>query len=332
MNKFLIIIGFIVSGVVGWYLGQRQVPLLVVNDDASILATVNNETISTEAFIKKMKFHGGLKAGQYHSLEQKESLLNFLVNQEVIFSLAKEKGITEDFAVMDLYKKKVVDRYLELELAPLLARTKVSSLEVQQYFNKNKQSYARPARRRGAIIFVETHEKDSAQNKQKKGEKIKKAYAGIQELDENTLHFGELAKTYSEDRNSRYQGGVIGWLINHPSRKYKWHDKVIDTLFSLKEKGDYSEILETDQGFYIVRLVALENSQEKALSKVEKGIKNSLLQAKKKQVKEQFLAELISNAEITINKNLLASIQPLSEPASKKLKQPPALPGTGGDL
>jgi peptidyl-prolyl cis-trans isomerase C len=331
MNKLLIALGFIASGFIGWLIGGKEPSEIKSQINDTTIAVVNNKAISKEDFIKKMEHHGGLRAGQFHKLEQRESLLTFLVNQEVMFTQALEKGIEKDPAVMSVYKKAVIDRYLERELEPLLANVKISNREVETYFNDNKKSYDRPARRRGAIIFVKNSLKDSAETKLKNKQRIQEALDKIQGLDEKTMHFGELAKQYSDDRNSRYQGGVIGWLINHPSRKYRWDDEVVESLFALKANGDTSSIIETKSGYYIVRLVATENIQEKALAKVQKGIKNSLIQKKKKQFKTEFLTELIDNADISINQNLLASIEPISKAVGKNKKKPPALPGTGGE-
>ncbi len=332
MNKILITTALLITGLIGWYIGQREQTAVSPKIDANTVAVVNNHAISKKVFVEQMKSHGGLKAGQYHELEQRKSLLTFLINQEVMFKQALDKGIADDPALKSLYKKAVIDRYLELELKPLLAKAKVSPLDVQKYFENNKKTYEKPARRRAAIIFVQTSIKDSAETLAAKKEKIEEAYAKISDIDMNIKHFGQLAKAYSDDRNSRYQGGVIGWLINHPARKYKWDDQVIKTLFSLEKDGDVSPIIETDEGFYIVRLVSAEKQQARDLARVEKGIKNSLMQKKKKQIKEEFIVSLINSADININKELLASIEPLSKAALKNKKKPPALPGTGGNL
>lgn len=332
MNKLLIAMGFLASGFVGWSFGNNGPSEAKVQMNDSTLAIVNNKAISKDEFIKKMKQHGGLRSGQFHKLEQRESLLTFLVNQEVMYTQALEKNIEKDPAVMALYKKAVIDLYLERELEPLLGKIKISNLDVEKYFEKNKKTYDKPARRRGAIIFVENSIKDSAETKLEHKQKIQEALDKVEELDGKTMHFGELAKQYSDDRNSRYQGGVIGWLINHPSRKYRWDDEVVESLFSLKENGETSSIIETDNGYYIVRLVATEDIKEKTLSNVQKGIKNSLIQKKKKQFKTDFLTQLIDDADIKINQNLLASIEPLSKASTKNNKKPPALPGTGGEL
>lgn len=336
MNNYLKIslltIGFIVAGTVGYFMGKNsQQQIAEVTLDENTVAIINNQAISKDRFLTEMKLSGGLKAGQFHNLEQKKSLLDYLVSQEIMFSNAQKLGITDDEVVNRLFKKTVIDRYLELEMVPQLNEVKVSKSEVKLYFDKNKKSYDKPARRRGAIVFVEKFKNDTEEMRLKKKNKIEEALLKVSELDKKTLHFSEIAKTYSDDRNSRYQGGVIGWLINHPSRKYKWDESVIDALFNLENNGDISSVLETDKGFYLVRLVATENRQEKALSKVEKGIRNNLLQKKKKQIKVDFIAALNQTAKVSINENLLASIKPLSKAAAKKPIKPPALPGTRGE-
>ena len=305
---------------IGWHFGSLQKTLSVDEINHEIVATINSQVISKDDFIKQMALHGGLRPGQYQTLEQKQVLLNYLVNQEVMFSNAKKLGITNNLAVNNLFKKKVVERYLDQELKPKLSAVKISNHEVITYFEKNKESYNKPARRRAAIIYVEGDNK----------EKITEAQSKLAEISSEIKHFGELAKTYSDDANSRYRGGIIGWIINHPDRKYRWDQKVTNALFKLKNPGDVSPILKTDKGYYLVKLVAKESQQQRPLSKVEKGIKNSIHQKLVKQVKSKFIDNLIASADITINENILESIKPLSIKSKSQSKKPPALPGSGG--
>jgi len=321
----------VLAGGIGWYIGQNSHKPADYKINDNVMAIINNQIISKQTFLEQMKLRGGLRPGQYQDLKQKETLLDFLISQEVMFSQAKEKGILEDSVVQGLFKKVVIDRFLELELKPKLASAKVTKFEINKYFNENKQSYSKPARRRAAIIYININKKDNDEIVKEKRLLIQEALSKVADLPEGTLHFGELAKTYSNDRNSRYQGGVIGWLINHPSRKYRWDDKVVEALFALKNNGDISPIIKTSKGFYVVRLVSAENIKEKSLSKLEKGIKNNLLQKKKKEIKNNFIEEITQLADISINQDLLASIEPLSKPVKNKTKKPPALPGSGGN-
>ena len=314
----------------GWYFGQQQKATPQVETTGEVLAVVNDRIIAKDWFMEQMKLRGGLKSGQYHSVEQRQALLDFLINQEVVFAAAQSEGIDEDPAVDRLYKKAVIDRFLEQQLNPKLEAIKVSNAELQNYFDQHQEKYSRPARRRAAIIHVAVSSQADEAVRQQKRERIEEALQQVAQLDANTMHFGELAKTYSDDRASRYQGGVIGWLINHASRDYRWGRQVTEAVFALEKNGDVSPVIETETGFSVVRLVSAEQVQQKQFEQVQKGIRSRLLQEKRKQAREEFLTAFKSQADISINQEMLAAIAPLSAEKTDNDKQPPALPGTAG--
>ncbi|WP_395375281.1 peptidylprolyl isomerase [Marinicella sp. W31] len=314
----------------GWYFGQQQKASPQVEATGEVLAVVNDRSIDKDWFVEQMKLRGGLKSGQYHTVEQRQALLDFLINQEVVFAAAQAQGIDEDPAVDRLYKKAVIDRFLEQQLNPKLEAIKVSNAELQNYFDRHQEKYSRPARRRAAIIHVAVSTKADDAMRQQKRARIEEAIQHMDQLEADVMHFGELAKTYSDDRASRYQGGVIGWLINHASRDYRWGRQVTEALFALEKNGDVSPIIETEAGFYVVRLVSAEQVQQKQFEQVQKGIRSRLLQEKRKQARTEFLATFKTQADISINHEMLAAIAPLSAEKTDSNKQPPALPGTAG--
>lgn len=323
----LLIAALLSAGMVGWYVAQ---PKETIPENSDWLATVNGQIIDRDWFVKQMKARGGSKPGQYQSIEQKQALLDYLINQEIIFQQALASGIGDDPVVEKVYKNAVIDKFLTEQLDQRLAQVKVGDYEVQAHFKNNQSSYNKPARRRAAIIMVDADKEDDEASRSEKREKISKALSGVADLPEEVTHFGELAKIYSDDRASMYQGGVIGWLINHPARTYKWDHAVIDALFALNQPGDVSDIIETEDAFFIVRLVAAENVKEKSLSQVEQGIKNQIMQNKRQQIKADFMDSLKASAKINIDFDKLASIPALSPDTPQSDKKPPAMPSMGG--
>ena len=194
----------------------------------------------------------------------------------------------------------------------------------------NQMLYNQPQRRRAAVILAETLADDDEQQKLNKRAKLEQVIAELDTLDDDVLHFGPLALKYSDDRASMYQGGVIGWLIDHPDRKYKWGDSVIKQLFALEKPGDVSPIVETPEGFYLIRLVAAEEVREKTFNQVQHGIKNQLLLEKQKAVRENFIADLLEHADVVINNEVLAQVPTLSDAKKNGQDQPPAMPNSGG--
>jgi len=333
MNAMLktmgVLTAMLIGGVLGWYAAKHQSPPEELADQ-DYIATVNGKGIDKDWFIEQMKMRGGYKPGQFQSTEQKEALLDFLINEEIMFQQAVAQGVHQDAAVSQLYKKAVIDKFITDGLNQKLQSVKVGNSEVEAHFYNNQTAYNKPARRRAAIIMTEVTDADDENSRNEIRQRVEQALQAVNDLPSDTTHFGELAKVYSDDRASMYQGGVIGWLINHPSRSYKWDRSVIDALFSLENPGDVSGVIEAEDGYYIVRLVAAENVKEKSLEQLRKGIKNQLLQAKRKQMKDEFMASLIDGADISIDHNKLAAIQSFSPSANDQDKTPPALPTMGG--
>lgn len=333
MNKVttiaLYLVGLIAAGLIGWQLAQKPAESNL-EGTAEILATVNDHPIEKAWFIEQMKLRGGEKPGQYHTIEQKQALLKYLINQEVLYLKAVEYGADKDPAIDRMFKKAVIDKYLTDTLNDKLDDVFVNTSEIRNHFDENKESYDKPARRRAAVIYASKPEGASEEALKQKRSRVEKALNDVSELDEKTLHFGALATKYSDDRASMYQGGVIGWFINHPDRKYKWDQKIIDQLFSLQDLGDISPILETDDGYYLVRLVAAEQVKEKSFDLIKNGIERQLLQQKKKQLQTDFMQANLEDANIDIDQQMLADIKPLSGIKQPKNAQPPALPSSGG--
>ncbi|MFC3195557.1 peptidylprolyl isomerase [Marinicella sediminis] len=330
MNKWLIVILMLGSGWVGWYLATHWPESEQQDVTADVLAVVGDSVITRDDFIRQMSHRGGNRPGQYHELKQKKFLLDFMINQQVMFDDAVAKGFHEDESVQKIYRKATVDKYLEEELNKKLQALVVTDREIKQHFNNNKTVYEKPARKRAAIIAKIIPADVTAEEKQQIKDELEAIRNQVNELDGKTKHFGELALTHSDDRSSRYQGGVIGWFVENPKRSYKWDRTVIEALFSLPEPGDVSPVLETDEGLFLVRLVAAEQVEEKTLTQVSSGIRQQLLKTKQDAMKKQFITQLIEGADININQQMLADIDPLNPAEKADDIKPPALPVDNG--
>ncbi|KAA3642061.1 MAG: hypothetical protein DWP95_05780, partial [Proteobacteria bacterium] len=252
---FFMIPLMLISALIGWYAAGLNWPAQQPSLTSDVLAIVNDELITEDDYITQMKIRGGSVPGQYQDMQQKQMLLDFLVNQKLLLAQAKAQGIDQNPVVLKVYHQAVIDKYLEINLNNKLAEISVSESEIKQQFENNKQGYNRPARRRGAIIFKETKtDMTEAQLNDLKRE-LMDVREQTNQLPNHITHFGELARIHSDDLASKYQGGVMGWLIESPKRAYKWPTKVVNALFQLPENGNMSNIIETDQGLYLVRLV-----------------------------------------------------------------------------
>lgn len=320
----------LLSAYIGWYAAGLNWPSKQASLSSGVLAIVNDETITEGDFKTQMKIRGGAIPGQYQDLKQKKVLLDFLVNQKLLLAEAKAQGIDQNPVVQKVYHQAIIDQYLEINLNKKLAEISVSESEIRQQFENNKQSYNRPARRRGAIIFKQTNPDMTASQLSELRSELLAVKEQTNELPNHITHFGDLARLHSDDRGSKYQGGVIGWLIESPKRAYKWPGKVVNALFEMPVNGSMSDIIETEQGLYLVRLVGSENVVETRYEQIASGIKQKILSEKQVSTKKEFLNGIKDNANIQINHELLATVKPITDVPKDNNKQPPAMPVKAG--
>ena len=95
----------------GWMISDQQ-HKPKPPEDGNFVATVNQQGLSLEWFINQMTTRGGLMPGQYQSEAQKRVLLDFLINEEVMYQKAIEAGIGNDPVVQQMVRKTTIDRYL----------------------------------------------------------------------------------------------------------------------------------------------------------------------------------------------------------------------------
>ena len=58
--------------------------------------------------------------------------------------------------------------------------------------------------------------------------------------------------SYSEEKMTRFKGGDIGWLQVGKER-YRWPDAVVESGFALSQVGQFSQVIETTGGYYLLK-------------------------------------------------------------------------------
>lgn len=94
--------------------------------------------------------------------------------------------------------------------------------------------------------------------------------------------FAKLAEEFSEDRRTAADGGTLGWV----SVGGKMIKEFEDAVFLLKKVGDISDVLETNYGFHIIKLLEIENikSFDELKSEIKSKISNTARTSKSRDV------------------------------------------------
>ncbi|MFC1646403.1 peptidyl-prolyl cis-trans isomerase [Candidatus Omnitrophota bacterium] len=252
------------------------------------LAKVNSKVITYEEFEQNIK---NLKALSeevtVENFEQKKSLLDELINQELLYQEAKSRGISQRRELQDLtegYLRNLAVRQLMIDITENVT---VDAQEIETFYNQYKDQLSEPEQRRIREIVVSSEFR------------AKDIY--IQLL--NGEDFATIAKEKSIGESST-SAGDIGLIVR--GARGEEHKKYDNIAFSL-DKGSISSIFKGPKGYYIIKVEEVQDANVRSLQDTElwDQIKNTVLGLKQQQRLQDLIDKLKADASIEIIEDLL---------------------------
>ena len=165
-------------------------------------------------------------------------------------------------------EKRVV-RYALLDANQVRQNTEISDDELKVQYQQDIQQYQVPNRVHVQHILLMTVGKTDAEVeeiRQKAEDVLKQARKGAK--------FDELAKRYSEDPGTKDKGGDLGFITQ--GQTVPEFEKTAFTL----PKGSISDLVKTQYGFHIIKVLDKETAHTKPFEEVKESIKAPLLLSK----------------------------------------------------
>lgn len=251
--------------------------------ERKVVAEVNGEPIYLEDLERiwnslpeayRAQFPGGIK-----------DLLEQFIRQVLLLQEARKAGLESDPKVIQQIeeaKKQILIR--ELIKREIIDKVQVSEEEIQKEYNANPTQYTEPEQVRARHIMVSSREK---------------AEAILAELKAGRP-FEEVAREKSESPDA-LSGGSMGYI-----RRGDLDPELEKVLFELAP-GNYSDIIEINDGFHIFLVEEHMKPRLKELSEVREEIIARLTPQKQQEAFEKWIEELKSKAEIAIIEENLPS-------------------------
>jgi peptidyl-prolyl cis-trans isomerase D len=153
--------------------------------------------------------------------------------------------------------------YGELRLDQLAAQIQLADSEVRDAYDKAKDSYVEPEKRRGRHVLIQVGEgQDDAAARKKADEVLAKANSGED--------FAALAKTSSDDTGSAQNGGDLGWA----ERGY-FVPEFADALFAMKP-GEIRGPVKTQFGYHVIKLEEVQAGKARTFEEVRGELESQL--------------------------------------------------------
>lgn len=190
----------------------------------------------------------------------------------------------EDNEIEDYYNKnqsrfmqpeQINLEYVRLSSENLIesAKSEVSDEEVQAYYDQRESDYVEPAEIQVAHILID----NSVENAQQKAQDL------LQQIN-NGSDFAELAEENSSDTFSAENGGKLDWVDavaqSDESAGTGWAPEFEAAALALESEGDVSDVVETQYGFHIIKLVEQREGKTTPIEDVREDIVTALAKEK----------------------------------------------------
>ncbi|NLO88794.1 MAG: hypothetical protein GX088_00440 [Clostridia bacterium] len=291
--------------------------------EGEVVARVNGEKITLSELNKKVgEIKAGLESqgidleseeGQSVLKKVEEEALNQLINETLLMQEAKKQGvlagddevqkrlkeIKENFSgneFKNLLKaqnltEKDFKKQLKLQLSAdalfhkVTENVKVSEQELREYFNKNKGDLEQL---KVAHILISVDPEATKEDEEKAKNKAVEIIGRLNKGED----FGFLAKTYSEDAQTKENGGIIDIYFTREDPFFL--KEFIEGAFKLQE-GEFSkEPVRTTYGYHIIKVMDRKASYEELKS----TIKDRLLTERKNDAFVKYFDKIKKDAKI----------------------------------
>ena len=297
------------------------------SSDPSVVANVAQHPITVAEFKARMIKRSGGMTQYYESDQNKQTLLNEMIEHKVQLIAAKQAGYENDPEVITALERIMIAKLRAEKLKKVLQEVTVGQGEIEDYYQENISNYTTPARVRIAIIQLKLSALASKEKQAAVKAKAEEIIKLAQTLPATVKGFGSLAAQYSESQASRYAGGDIGWLV--PGKEYSNLDKaLLQSINTLKNKNELAPLVKAKDGFYLVKLIDKKPLEQQPLTLVEQNIRQTLHKQKSKTAEAGWLQSLKNRVTpIITDQVVLKSVEP--PPATRQPRdeqRPPDLP------
>src|SRR3989344_220773 len=247
----------------------------------SYAASVSKKDLLNQTIIRELVLEEALNAGQQVNTAQTKGYFESLItatgsdvdtfkkrfenesfDYEYFIQFNAEQGVISGFVNQTVYRK-----------------VTLWSEEALKYYNQNIDSFRVEDKIRASHILVSN---------------LSFAEEIIDALDVGE-NFSQLTQKYSID-GSAASGGDLGFI-----GKGMMVPEFETAAFALAEVGDYtSEPIQTQYGYHIIQLTAKEEARKLNFDEVRDQIEEALLSQKRKQALSEYVAELLSKADVKV--------------------------------
>ncbi len=232
---------------------------------------------------------------EYSTDRQRQVFLSQYIAEEILYRKARESGLMDDpdvrATLKDMERSMLARKVMEKEFADEI---KMTSGDLETYYEAHKEAYVQPERARIAHILLE-HPEDAkdVRKRLEKGE-----------------DFAALAMELSKDALTREKGGELTEWIERGKTSdvpgFGKSDTAIQAIFSADEGHLVKEDVKTDKGIHIIKVLKREAERQKSFDEVKNDVALALRSRKEREVQQELFARLKEEYDVVIHQSVFS--------------------------
>jgi peptidyl-prolyl cis-trans isomerase C len=288
------------------------------------VARGNGVVVTAEEFKARLDEQSPFIRARYTTLERKKEFLDNLIRQEILAVEAERQGLDKDPDVRNTVRKIMVQKLVQKKFQPDTNPADVPEADLAKYYEEHKAEYVRPRRVRVHAIVLNAA--PGTPDRAKKLAVARKSLARVKaEEKKNPMAFAQEVAQVSEDQASKQLAGDLQFR-SHDELEKTYSKAVADAAFALKP-GEYSNVVETPTGFFVLRFTGEQPELNRTLDQVKTQIAAKLSRDKKTKEFDEWMKQLRENARVQVDDKVLESVE-VSVPQQMPVLGQPGAPGT----
>jgi parvulin-like peptidyl-prolyl isomerase len=232
---------------------------------------------------------------QYSTDKQRQVFLSRYIAEEILYRKARESGLMDDpnirVMLQDMERSLLAGKVMEKEFADEI---KITSGDLETYYEAHKEEYVRPERASVAHILVENQqEANDVRRRLEKGD-----------------DFSVVAAELSKDEQSRGKGGELTeWIEKGEARDIsglEGSDEAVKAIFSTDQGHLVKEDIRTEQGIHIIKVLKREAERQMTFEEVKNEVALALRSKKEHEVQQKLFTRLKEQYDVVIHQSALS--------------------------
>lgn len=278
-------------------------------------------------FITAAQLKAGLQRAPA-SDEARAAALEEQIRQSLLWAEAERSGFTRQPELQEAWRSLVIRRFEESLEASRETEAAVTDAEVDAFYASHPEQFLSPEQRRLALIFFPNPPSADPRRLAAVEAECRSVHARAVAGQGDPRSFATLARQHSGHGASRHAGGDVGWMPRAQALR-AWPFAVVDAAFALAQDGDASAPVGTEEGWYILKRLALRAAQPLPSDGVRERIRRHLVQERLRDLENRQMSGLRALHGVEVDAARVAAVEvPAVKPAPDRslAQQPPPSP------